>query len=69
MKTVRIFEVGEEVYVKAKVAAIVPDKDRFTYELTEPGGTDKFKHRFQEKDLTPIEEVVEPQVKKKGTSK
>lgn len=57
MKTVRIFEVGEEVYIKAEVAAIVPDKDRFTYELKEPGCSDKFKHRYQDKELKPVEEV------------
>ena len=46
MKTVEIYEVGEEVLIRAKVSAIIPDKDRFTYELTVSGETDKLKHRF-----------------------
>lgn len=55
MKTIKVFEVGEEVYIKAKVAQVIFDKDRISYELTD--GADKFKHRFQEKDLKSIEEL------------
>ena len=56
MKTVNIYEVGETVLIKAKVTAIIPDKDRFVYELTADGETDKLKHRFQDKDITSIPE-------------
>lgn len=56
MKTVNIYEVGETVLIKAKVTAIIPDKDRFVYELTADGETEKLKHRFQDKDITPVPE-------------
>ena len=56
MKTVNIYEVGETVLIKAKVAQIIPDKDRFVYELTADGETEKLKHRFQDKDITPVPE-------------
>ena len=56
MKTINIYEVGETVLIKAKVTAIIPDKDRFVYELTADGETDKLKHRFQDKDITPVSE-------------
>ena len=56
MKTVNIYEVGETVLIKAKVTAIIPDKDRFVYELTADGETDKLKHRFQDKDITAVPE-------------
>jgi hypothetical protein len=59
MKTVNIYEVGETVLIKAKVTAIIPDKDRFVYELTADGETDKLKHRFQDKDINPIVEFEE----------
>lgn len=65
MKTIEIYEVGEEVLIRAKVSAIIPDKDRFTYELTVSGETDKLKHRFQDKDLKPIPEVEQQAEKKK----
>ena len=46
MKVMEVYEVGEEVLIKAKVSAIIPDKDRFTYEVTVSGETEKLKHRF-----------------------
>ncbi|MBQ6090765.1 MAG: hypothetical protein IJL07_05865 [Lachnospiraceae bacterium] len=57
MKVMEVYEVGEEVLIKAKVSAIIPDKDRFTYEVTVSGETEKLKHRFQHKDLTQVESV------------
>ena len=59
MKTVNIYEVGETVLIKAKVSQIVPDKDRFVYELTADGETERLKHRFQDKDIYPIIEFEE----------
>lgn len=57
MKVMEVYEVGEEVLIKAKVSAIIPDKDRFIYEVTASGEMEKLKHRFQHKDLTPINGV------------
>ena len=53
-RMMEVYDVGEEVLIKAMITAVVPDKDRFAYELTVTGETDKLKHRFHHKDLTPI---------------
>jgi hypothetical protein len=57
MKTIEVYEVGEKVLIPAVVTAIIPDKDRFTYEITVSGDTGKLKHRFQHKDITPIQDA------------
>lgn len=58
MKTIEVYEVGEQVLIPAVVTAIIPDKDRFTYEITVSGETEKLKHRFQHKDITPIQDAA-----------
>lgn len=60
-RMMEVYDVGEEVLIKATITAVVPDKDRFAYELTVTGETDKLKHRFHHKDLTPIEPEVAPE--------
>lgn len=60
-RMMEVYDVGEEVLIKATITAVVPDRDRFNYELTVTGETDKLKHRFQHKDLTPIEPEVAPE--------
>lgn len=61
MKMMKVFEVGEEVLIKAKVSAIIPDKDRFSYDLIVEGETEKLKHRFTDKDIT---EIPNPETEK-----
>lgn len=61
MKMMKVFEVGEEVLIKAKVSAIIPDKDRFSYDLIVEGETEKLKHRFTDKDIT---EIPKPETEK-----
>lgn len=64
MKTIEVYEVGEEVLIKGTVTAIIPDKERFTYEITVAGETEKLKHRFQHKDITPIQDAAsDPETK------
>lgn len=58
MKTIEVYEVGEQILIPAVVTAIIPDKDRFTYEITVSGETGKLKHRFQHKDITPIQDAA-----------
>lgn len=56
MKTVRVYEEGETVMIKAKVAKVIFDKDRITYELKDFGNDQRYLTKFTEKDILPFEE-------------
>lgn len=53
MKTVNVYEEGETVLIKAKIARVIFDKDKITYELKEYGNDHRYSTRFTEKEITP----------------
>lgn len=51
MKTVDVYEVGEEVLIKAKVSAVYFEKDRISYELKDCVTGKKYEYKFSDKDM------------------
>ena len=59
MKTVRVYEEGETVMIKAKVSKVIFDKDRISYELKDFGNDQRYLTKFSDKDILPFEEEAE----------
>ena len=59
MKTVNVYEEGETVLIKAKIARVIFDKDKITYELKEYGNDHRYSTRFTEKEITPYKDEEE----------
>ena len=58
MKTIQIFEVGEDVLIRARVSQVIFEKDRIKYILEDTEGK-KYNHHFSDKDITPFTEEEE----------
>lgn len=56
MKTIKVFEENETVWIRAKVARVIFDKDKITYELKDYNNEQPYLTRFSEKDITPMKE-------------
>ena len=54
MRTLRIYEVGEEVLIKARVSQVYIEKDRVSYTLTDEHNV-PYKNRFSMKNIVPID--------------
>ena len=52
MKTLNIYEEGEEVLVRAKVSKISIEKDKVSYQLMDATGN-LYPHKFTDKELIP----------------
>ena len=55
MRTVKIFETGETVLIKAVVSKVTLDKDRISYTLKDAISGTVYQNRFSEKDIIPFE--------------
>lgn len=56
MKTIKIFETGETVLIKAVVSKVIFEKDRITYTLKDSISGTAYQNKFSEKDIIPYEE-------------
>ena len=56
MRTVRIYEEGETVMIKAKISKVIFEKERITYELKDYLSDQRYMSRFTDKEIMPIEE-------------
>ena len=49
MRTVRIYEEGETVMIKAKISKVIFEKERITYELKDYLSDQRYMSRFTDK--------------------
>lgn len=59
MRTVKIYEEGETVMIKAKISKVIFDKDKITYELRDFNTDQAYLSKFTEKDIVPYLEEEE----------
>jgi len=60
MKTVDMYEVGEEVMIKAKVTEIIVENGELKYRITAEHSNNPLDHKFTEHQLTPVfQEITE----------
>ena len=56
MRTIKVFETGETVLIKAVVSQVIFEKDRITYTLKDAINGTAYQNRFSEKDIIPYME-------------
>jgi hypothetical protein len=54
MKTVRVYEEGEVVMIKAKISRVIFEKDKISYELKDYENDQKYLHTYSDKDIEPV---------------
>ena len=60
MRTIKVFETGETVLIKAVVSKVIFEKDRITYILKDSISGTAYQNKFSEKDIIPYEEEETP---------
>ena len=63
MKTINMYEMGEEVYIKAKVTDIVVENGEIKYKIKAEHSNNDLDHNFTEHQLIPKDNIfreVEP---------
>lgn len=57
MRSVEVFERGDEVYIKVEISNVVMNDGVIQYELKEPAGGNWLKHYFTAEELIKKEQI------------
>jgi len=59
MKTFDVYQENETVMIKAKIARVIFEKDKVSYELKDYNTDQRFLNKFSEKDVIPYRPLEE----------